>query len=108
MLSSIYKYGNIAYIGGGFGAGIHNTLEPIAFGLPVIFGPKYQKFEEARFLVKKGGGFSVKNADELKSVIQQLLSPDLYQKASYTAKSYIEENKGASQMIVQKIKGLIS
>jgi 3-deoxy-D-manno-octulosonic-acid transferase len=61
MLSSIYQYGTIAYIGGGFGSGIHNTLEPIAFGLPVIFGPKYQKFEEAHQLIKAGGGFSINN-----------------------------------------------
>ena len=59
ILSSIYQYGKIAYIGGGFGSGIHNTLEPITFGLPVIFGSKFQKFTEAVELVKSGGHFQI-------------------------------------------------
>ena len=58
------KSSKIAFIGGGFGSGIHNTLEPIAFGLPVIFGEKYQKFEEANYLVNSGGGFTVSNFHE--------------------------------------------
>ena len=65
MLSSLYRYSNVAYIGGGFGAGIHNTLEAAAFGLPVIFGPNYQKFREARELVAMQLGFCVNNAEEL-------------------------------------------
>ena len=99
MLSSIYKYGNIAYIGGGFGAGIHNTLEPIAFGLPVIFGPKYEKFEEARYLVDHKGGFSINDLAAFKQVFTSLEEGKTYQKASQTAKAYIENNKGASRII---------
>lgn len=57
MLSSLYGYGNVAYIGGGFGAGIHNTLEAATYGIPVIFGPKYHKFQEAKDLIECGAGF---------------------------------------------------
>ena len=72
MLSSLYQYGKTAMIGGGFGSGIHNILEPIAFGLPVIFGKKYQKFEEANQLVETGGGFSILNFEQFKMIMEKL------------------------------------
>ena len=59
LLSSIYRYGQIAYIGGGFGAGIHNTLEAAVYGMPVLFGPRYHKFKEAKDLIAVGGGCRV-------------------------------------------------
>ncbi|RZJ97942.1 MAG: 3-deoxy-D-manno-octulosonic acid transferase, partial [Flavobacterium sp.] len=65
MLSALYQYGRFAYIGGGFGAGIHNTLEAAAFGLPVIFGPKFSKFQEAKDLIEIGAAKSISSADEL-------------------------------------------
>lgn len=99
MLSSLYQYGDIAYIGGGFGAGIHNTLEPIAFGLPVIFGPKYQKFEEAHYLLEKEGGFCVSKAEELKAVFKALQSPAQYQKSRGAARHYIDQQKGTTRKI---------
>ena len=68
LLSSIYRYGEIAYIGGGFGVGIHNTLEAAVYGIPVIFGPKYQKFMEAIQLLEAQGAFSIKNYEELKEL----------------------------------------
>ena len=103
MLSSLYKYGHIAYIGGGFGAGIHNTLEPIAFGLPVIFGPKYHKFDEAVYLVKQQGGFSIQNAEALQKVLNALLDTGFHTQASSVALNYLNENKGASIQIVEHI-----
>lgn len=103
MLSALYRYGKVAYIGGGFGTGIHNTLEPIAFGLPVIFGPKYQKFEEANYLVQSKGGFSIKNTQELEKVMIQLEKKDFYQKASENAKAYILKNQGATKVVFEKI-----
>jgi len=103
MLSSLYQYGAVAYIGGGFGADIHNTLEPIAFGLPVIFGPKYGKFEEARYLVENGGGFSIQNQDALVVAFRQLKAPEFYTKSSETAKSYLLNNQGATGRIIQFI-----
>jgi len=99
MLSSLYQYGKIALIGGGFGSGIHNTLEPIAFGLPVIFGKKYQKFEEAINLIETGGGFSISNYDEFKHVMKDLEKDSFYNNASTNAKNYILENQGATEEI---------
>ncbi len=103
MLSSLYQYGTIAYIGGGFGAGIHNILEPIVFGLPVIFGEKYHKFTEAVRLVEQQGAFSIKDAKELEQVIYQLLESDFYQQASQEAKNYIMKNKGATEQVMKYI-----
>lgn len=101
MLQSLYRYGKFAYIGGGFGAGIHNTLEPIAFGLPVIFGPKFQKFEEAKQLLQQGGGFTVSSAADLQDTLQLLLEPETYQAASERALAYITENQGGTLKIAQ-------
>src|SRR5690606_33990431 len=72
MLSSLYQYGQIAYIGGGFGVGIHNTLEAAAFGLPVIFGPNYKRFLEAKMLISEKAAFSIKNEEELLEVMTKL------------------------------------
>lgn len=101
MLSSLYQHGAIAFIGGGFGAGIHNTLEAAAFGLPVIFGPKYSKFQEARDLISSGGGFTVKTYEELESCINSLLKD--YQQSGEVAKNYVMSNTGATEIILKKI-----
>lgn len=103
MLSSIYRYGRVAYIGGGFGSGIHNTLEPIAFGLPVIFGLKYKKFAEAVSLVETGGGFSIANATDFQNVMQNLLLEENYNQAATAAQNYVQLNQGATQRIVEYI-----
>lgn len=100
MLSALYQYGKVAYIGGGFGAGIHNTLEPIAFGLPVIFGPKYKKFTEANWLVSHQGGFVIQNVTDFRRVFQDLAQTDFYKKTSDTARLYIEKNQGATQKVL--------
>jgi 3-deoxy-D-manno-octulosonic-acid transferase len=103
MLSSLYQYGKIAYIGGGFGTGLHNTLEPIAFGLPVIFGPKYHKFEESVYLVEKGGGFSIQNKEALLQIFEKLQNPEVYKNASAVATDFLENNKGATEMVMKWI-----
>jgi 3-deoxy-D-manno-octulosonic-acid transferase len=103
MLSSIYQYGKIAYIGGGFGNGIHNTLEPIAFGLPVIFGPKYQKFEEAFQIISTGGGFSISNYADFEKTMLFLHSEKNYAIASNAALNYVINNQGATYKIIQYI-----
>jgi 3-deoxy-D-manno-octulosonic-acid transferase len=100
MLNQLYKYGSVAFIGGGFGKGIHNTLEPAAFGLPVIFGPKYEKFEEARAFTARGGAFPVQNSADLTAVLKKLSDPDFYQRASAAVKMYLEEQKGATEKII--------
>lgn len=100
MLSALYQYGKVAYIGGGFGAGIHNTLEPIAFGLPVFFGPKYQKFIEAQWLVQHRGAFVVQHPDDFQNIFQQLSQEVFYTEASATARRYILQNQGATRKVL--------
>jgi 3-deoxy-D-manno-octulosonic-acid transferase len=104
MLSSLYHYGDIAYIGGGFGAGIHNTLEAAAFGLPVIFGPKYDKFKEAKDLIALQTGFSISNEAELKSTVA-FLTEDEQRRLSISKKikDYVKEHTGATEMIMSYI-----
>ncbi|MDF9831225.1 3-deoxy-D-manno-octulosonic-acid transferase [Parabacteroides sp. PF5-6] len=104
LLSSIYRYGDIAYIGGGFGAGIHNTLEAAVYGIPVIFGPKYQKFKEAKDLIAVGGGFSIPNADEFASRVNDFLSyPHLLEEAGRAAGDFVKNNTGATDKILNDI-----
>ena len=103
MLSALYRYGRVAYIGGGFGKGIHNTLEPIAFGLPVIFGPKYEKFEEAHALIASGGAFCVSNALNLIDEMLFLSESDYYKKAAMAARQYVKDNIGATEKVIDYI-----
>ncbi len=101
MLSSIYQYGHVAYIGGGFGSGIHNILEAATFGLPVLFGPNYQKFKEAVDLIKLDGAFEVKDKVTVKKHLQKLLSDQGYLLTkSEICKKYVENQKGATEAIV--------
>lgn len=103
MLSSLYQYGRMAYIGGGFGRGIHNTLEALVFGLPLIFGPNYRKFEEAVQMVKQESAFSIKDQASFDIVFQQLQELDFYKMASERAKEFINENQGATEIIVKDL-----
>ena len=104
LLSAIYRYGRIAYIGGGFGSGIHNTLEPIAFGLPVIFGLKYKKFAEAVSLVETGGAFSIADSVGFQKVMLDLSSKENYITAAKAAKNYALFNQGATNQIIDFLK----
>lgn len=97
MLSSLYQYAKVAYIGGGFGVGIHNTLEAAAFDLPVIFGPKYDKFQEAKDLIEIDAAKSISTEDELLNAFEYFKENE---KASVAAKNYVEEQKGATELIV--------
>ncbi len=103
MLSSIYQYASIAYVGGGFGKGIHNILEPAAFGLPVIFGPNYNKFTEAIELIQAGGAFSFSSRDELKNIFNFLKAPAALKKTSEISKSYVSSRIGATDKILKSI-----
>lgn len=102
LLSSLYAYGTIAYIGGGFGKGIHNTLEAAAFGLPVIFGPNYQKFQEAKDLIELKAGFSIQNEAELNECFDSL-EADTKNSAGAKAKAYVDAHTGATAQILEKI-----
>ncbi|WP_207535399.1 3-deoxy-D-manno-octulosonic acid transferase [Desertivirga arenae] len=105
MLSSLYQYGKIAYIGGGFGVGIHNTLEAAAFGMPVIFGPNYSKFLEAKALIANGGGFSISTNKELTEIMAKLQNEDFRIKAGSAAGNYVQTSKGATPTILKYIEG---
>jgi len=98
MLSSVYQYAEIAYIGGGFGAGIHNTLEAAAFGLPVIFGPKYHKFQEAKDLLTIGAAISIRNEKELSAAFEKLQKDKT---AGRKAKDYVADKTGSTAQIVK-------
>ncbi|HHT03215.1 MAG TPA: 3-deoxy-D-manno-octulosonic acid transferase [Bacteroidales bacterium] len=105
ILSSLYKYATLAYIGGGFGQGIHNILEAATFGKPILFGPNYKKFKEAIDLVERQGTFSFKDSDKLSELIDYLLSDsDYYKKSSDICLRYISENKGSCKRILSEIK----
>ncbi|GHV31746.1 3-deoxy-D-manno-octulosonic acid transferase [Bacteroidia bacterium] len=104
LLSSIYRYGEIAYIGGGFGVGIHNVLEAAVYGMPVLFGPNYGKFKEAKELIAFKGAFSVSNEEDFSTRMNNLLAyPELIQTAGEKAKNYVVNNLGATQKIYDKV-----
>jgi 3-deoxy-D-manno-octulosonic-acid transferase len=104
LLSSLYRYGKIAFIGGGFGIGIHNILEAATYGLPVIFGPNYKKFAEAVDLVSLGGAFPVKNQSEFELILSSLLKEkNKHAAASHASKNYVEKNVGATKFIIKKV-----
>lgn len=101
MLSSIYKIAKYCYIGGGFGSGIHNTLEAAAFGKPIFFGPKYSKFQEAKDLVSLNAAKSVQHYKNLKEEISMLNhSEELYYTTCELARNYVSNNYGASDKII--------
>ncbi|HOP00185.1 MAG TPA: glycosyltransferase N-terminal domain-containing protein [Bacteroidales bacterium] len=103
MLSSAYRYAFIAEVGGGFGKGIHNVLEPACWGIPVLFGPVHGKFREAVELIEAGGAAVFRNNDEFGSVIDRWLSDDnLYRKAAKTAGNYVVKNSGATARIINE------
>lgn len=104
LLSSIYRYGDLAYIGGGFGAGIHNVLEAAVYGIPVIFGPKYQKFKEARDLLQVGGAFSITDEKTFESKMEELSTyRDLLEAAGAAAGDFVKSNIGATNRIIASI-----
>jgi 3-deoxy-D-manno-octulosonic-acid transferase len=91
-------------VGGGFGDGIHSLLEAAAWGLPVLFGPHHRKFAEAKGLIEAGGGFCVHDADELRTVLDGLLSdPQALQQASEAARNYVAFRVGATRRIVPQV-----
>lgn len=105
MLSRLYAYANMTYVGGGFGAGIHNTLEAIAYGAPVIFGPNYEKFQEAVDLVNQNTAFMIDNSVELKRIVNDLMKDEERRKEiSKKNIRYIESRKGATDVVMNYLK----
>ena len=108
LLSALYRYADLAYIGGGFQSGIHNTAEAAVYGIPVIFGPKHKKFREAKDLIACGGGFSVSDSEEFQNILQELLSnEEQLQSSGLAAGCYIQSQLGATKKIAQYISSYI-
>ena len=104
LLSRLYRYGDIAYVGGGFGDGIHSLLEAAVWGRPVIFGPKHHKFAEAQGLIDAGGGFVVNNADELAPLLNTLLGDQQTRKeAGERARRFVQEHVGATALVADTV-----
>ena len=108
LLSSLYKYGDIAYVGGGFGSGIHNTLEPAVYGIPVLFGPAFDKFKEARDLESIEAAKPVNNYEDLEKTLDTLISQEeTRKKMGVNAGRYVSENAGATNKILDDIRDLL-
>ena len=103
LLNTLYRYGWVAYIGGGFGKGIHNTLEPAAWGVPVLFGPRYEAFPEAQEMRNRSGAFPVRDADSLQVALKGLQDDSYRQQASNALDQYLLENKGATKCIIDRL-----
>ncbi len=104
LLSSVYRYGAIAYIGGGFGKGIHNTLEAAIYGVPVIFGPKFHKFKEAVDLLECGGAFTIKSTDEFTALMDSLIrNPAITETAGTNALNFVCSRLGATEQIIRQL-----
>jgi 3-deoxy-D-manno-octulosonic-acid transferase len=104
MLSSAYRYAYIAAIGGGFGKGIHNILEPACWGIPVLFGPNHLNFREAVELIEKGSAKSFNTFDDFKKIMDLWLSEEkIYTISAEIASEYVKENAGATEIIIKEI-----
>lgn len=109
ILSQLYQYARFVYIGGGFGVNIHNIQEPVTFGCPVVFGPKYKSFKEAVDLVGLNGAFTINNQTELDQVFDRLINDEtLYKQASETCRKYLDSQLGATEAILQEITSTFS
>ena len=108
ILAYVYRFGHYAYIGGGFGAGIHNILEAAVFGIPLFFGPNYRKFREAADLKKTGGAFPVRSADDFMfQWMQQWENAETSHRTGEVCHHYVSRNLGATSMIMRGIKEVL-
>ena len=107
-LAGLYKFADIAYLGGGFGAGVHNVMEPAVYGIPVIYGPKLKNSKTAQYLSEFGGGFIVKTADKFDEVLTELLqNSNLRTAAGKSAYKIIIDNSGATDKTVREIEMIL-
>ena len=108
LLTKIYSYANIAYVGGGFATGLHNTMEPAVFGIPIIIGPQFEGFKEAEDLVKEGGVIPVSSQDSFNNLMGDLLNnPISIKKIGDINADYINANRGASELIMKHISKIL-
>lgn len=104
LLNRVYRLGAVAYVGGGFGKGIHNILEAAVYGIPVLFGPRYDRFPEAQGLIEYGGGFCVNGQASWSMLMTELSNSVKRQKAGHQAQLYIKDHAGGSAMIMEYLK----
>lgn len=105
LLSSMYNYGDVAYIGGGFGVGIHNTLEAVVWNMPVIFGPNNKKFQEAQGLLKSGGGFEINTYEDFSGLMSSLMNDETFLKqAGDKAGAFVAHLAGATDKVLASVK----
>ena len=105
LLSSVYRYGQAAYIGGGFGVGIHNTLEAAVYGIPVLFGPNHTKFEEAQALIEAGAAFCISSQNDLEDELDKFLASNkTLTQAGENARNYVKEKSGGTAKILDVLK----
>ena len=105
LLSSMYNYGDVAYIGGGFGVGIHNTLEAAVWNMPVIFGPNNKKFQEAQGLLKSGGGFEINTYEDFSGLMSSLMNDETFLKqAGDKAGTFVAHLAGATDKVLASVK----
>lgn len=105
LLSSMYNYGDVAYIGGGFGVGIHNTLEAAVWNMPVIFGPNNKKFQEAQGLLKSGGGFEINTYEDFSGLMSSLMNDETFLKqAGAKAGAFVAHLAGATDKVLASVK----
>lgn len=105
LLSSMYNYGDVAYIGGGFGVGIHNTLEAAVWNMPVIFGPNNKKFQEAQGLLKSGGGFEINTYEDFSGLMSSLMNDEAFLKqAGDKAGAFVAHLAGATDKVLASVK----
>lgn len=105
LLSSMYNYGDVAYIGGGFGVGIHNTLEAAVWNMPVIFGPNNKKFQEAQGLLKSGGGFEINTYEDFSALMSSLMNDETFLKqAGDKAGAFVAHLAGATDKVLASVK----
>lgn len=105
LLSSIYHYGDVAYVGGGFGAGIHNVLEAAVWGIPVVFGPNNKRFAEAQGLLASGGGFEIDNYEKFALIMDRFCSDKVFlQNSGNAAGSFVKQLSGATNKVFSDIK----
>ena len=104
LLGSMYRYGDVAYVGGGFGVGIHNTLEAAVWNMPVVFGPNNKKFQEAQGLLRSGGGFEIHNFEEFEGLMNSMMNDEAFRKSSgEKAGAFVASLSGATDKVLSKV-----
>ncbi|WP_181899511.1 3-deoxy-D-manno-octulosonic acid transferase [Flagellimonas nanhaiensis] len=108
LLTKVYSYADIAYVGGGFATGLHNTLEPAVYGIPVIIGPNYKGFKEAEDLVEKEGILSISGSEEFNTLMDKFITAETErEKTGKINSDYVQSNRGATTLILQQIKTIL-